>query len=87
MTNDKAQVMLDVDILNQLNGASIEERIAVIELLLQSLKSELIQNRESHAEPAKRPHRPAFGFMKGTGSIHGDVISPAVPESDWEVLQ
>ncbi|MFZ4674914.1 MAG: hypothetical protein ACOYM4_04330 [Nodosilinea sp.] len=79
--------MLDVDILNQLSGASIEERIAVIELLLQSLKSELIQNCESHTEPANSPHRPAFGFMKSTGSIHGDVVSPAVPESDWEVLQ
>ena len=87
MTNDEAQVMLDTDILNQLNGASIEERIAVIELLLQSLKNELIQNRESHAEPANRPNRPAFGFMKGTGFIHSDVISPAIPESDWEVLR
>jgi hypothetical protein len=76
--------MLNTDILNQLSGASIEERIAVIELLLQSLKNELIQNRESHAEPANRP---AFGFMKGTGSIHGDVVSPAVSESDWEVLR
>ncbi len=87
MTNDEAQVMLDTDILNQLSGASIEERIAVIELLLQSLKNELIQNRESLAEPTNRPHRPAFGFMQGTGSIHGDIVSPAVPESDWEVLQ
>lgn len=31
--------------------------------------------------------RPTFGFMKDTGSIHGDVVSPAVPESDWEVLR
>ena len=76
--------MLDADLLNQLNGASIEERIAVIELLLQSLKNELIQGRESHPEPA---HRPAFGFRRDTGVIHGDIISPAVPESDWEVLQ
>lgn len=79
--------MIETEILQKIQAASMEERIAVIELLLQSLKNELIQNRESYAEPANRPHRPAFGFMKGTGSIHGDVVSPAVPESDWEVLQ
>lgn len=36
---------------------------------------------------SEQPNRPAFGFMKGTGSIHGDIVSPAVPENDWEALQ
>ena len=31
--------------------------------------------------------RPAFGVMKGSGEILGDVISPAVSENTWEVLQ
>lgn len=31
--------------------------------------------------------RPAFGAMKGSGEIMGDVISPAVTENTWEVLQ
>jgi len=36
---------------------------------------------------SQQTKRPPFGFMKGTGAIHGDIISPAVPESDWGVLQ
>ena len=79
--------MLESEILQKMQGASIEERIAIIELLLQSLKSELIQNRASQPASSDRAHRPTFGFMKDTGIIHGDIISPAVPESDWEVLQ
>ena len=31
--------------------------------------------------------RPPFGFVKEMGAILGDVVSPAVLESDWEVLQ
>jgi hypothetical protein len=81
------RLMLESEILQKMQGASIEERIAMIELLLQSLKNELIQNRASQPASSKSPHRPAFGFMKGTGSIQGDIISPAVPESDWEVFQ
>ncbi len=79
--------MLESEILQKIQGASIEERIAMIELLLQSLKNELIQNRASQPASSESSHRPAFGFMKGTGSVQGDIISPAVPESDWEVLQ
>jgi hypothetical protein len=30
---------------------------------------------------------PGFGAMKGTGEIIGDLISPAVSEHTWEVLQ
>lgn len=34
-----------------------------------------------------QPHRPAFGAMKGSGKILGDVIAPAIPATTWEVLQ
>ncbi len=96
--------MLDANILNRLNEASIEERIAIIEMILKSLKQDLrasnaqsiagqhpLRGTVSHyTDPynsAEQPQRPAFGFFKDTGTIHRDIISPAVPESDWEVLQ
>lgn len=79
--------MLESEIIQKMQEASIEERIAIIEIILQSLKNELIQNRASQPASSEGYHRPAFGFMKGTGSIQGDIISPAVPESDWDVLQ
>ena len=31
--------------------------------------------------------RATFGAMKGSGEILGDLITPAVPLSTWEVLQ
>ncbi len=31
--------------------------------------------------------RPAFGVMKGSGEILGDIVVPALPETVWEVLQ
>jgi len=31
--------------------------------------------------------RPAFGVMKGSGEILGDIVIPALPETAWEVLQ
>lgn len=79
--------MLESEILQKMQEASIEERIRVIELLLQSLKQELVQSSESPAPPTEQPSRAPFGYMKGTGSIHGDIVSPVVPESEWEVLQ
>lgn len=33
--------------------------------------------------PSKRP---GFGFMKGTGRIHGNIVAPVLPESEWNVL-
>jgi len=35
------------------------------------------------APPGKRR---ILGCMEGTAKIVGDIVSPAVPESDWEVL-
>ncbi|WP_239112510.1 hypothetical protein [Halomicronema sp. CCY15110] len=79
--------MLETEILQKMQSASIEERIRVIELLLQSLKQELVQNPELPAAPTEQPSRAPFGYMKNTGSIKGDIVSPVVPESEWEVLQ
>ncbi|PZU95125.1 MAG: hypothetical protein DCE90_13645 [Pseudanabaena sp.] len=31
--------------------------------------------------------RSAFGVMRGSGEILGDIVTPALSESDWEVLQ
>ena len=31
--------------------------------------------------------RPAFGSMKESGEILGDIVMPALPETAWEVLQ
>jgi hypothetical protein len=31
--------------------------------------------------------RPAFGVMKGSGEILGDIVAPALSESTWEVFQ
>jgi prevent-host-death family protein len=30
--------------------------------------------------------RPILGYMEGSGHIIGDIIAPATPEPDWEVL-
>lgn len=36
------------------------------------------------SEPAQQPRK--LGAMKGTISILGDIILPAIDEQDWEVL-
>jgi hypothetical protein len=46
-----------------------------------------VNHYEGPYNSAAQSQRPAFGFMKDTGSIQGDIISPAVPESDWEALR
>ena len=76
--------MIDSETVEKLQKASIEERITLIELLLRSLRTD-IQNASS--QPAAAPQRPAFGFMKDTGEILGDVIASVLPENTWEVLQ
>ena len=80
--------MIDSETLEKLQNASIEERITIIEVLLQSLKTDLPKTASSQPEePKTYPQRPPFGFMKDTGKILGDVISPVLPENDWEALQ
>lgn len=79
--------MIDPTLLEQLKTASVGDRIAVIEMLVQSLKGDIRPGADTLDKPAIASQRPAFGFMKNTGVILGDVITPVLPESTWEVLQ
>ena len=77
--------MLDSEILKKLQGASIEERIAIIEVILQSLKNDIKDT--SQTKPSSDSQRPIFGAMKNSGQILGDLVAPILPTSEWEVLQ
>jgi hypothetical protein len=59
--------MIDPETLEKLRNTSPTERIAIIEMLLHSLKTEM-------PAFANQSQRPAFGFMQDTGKILGDVI-------------
>ncbi|MCU0579972.1 MAG: type II toxin-antitoxin system Phd/YefM family antitoxin [Desulfobacterota bacterium] len=39
--------------------------------------------------PPPQPKKPAswLGSFKSTGKIKGDIVSPVISESDWEVLK
>lgn len=74
--------MIDSETVEKLQNASIEERLTIIEVLLQSLKADI------RKEPLQSiSQRPAFGFMKDTGEILGDFVSPVLPENAWDVLR
>ena len=77
--------MLDSETLDKLQTASVAERIAIIEVILQSLKNDIQMSPQP--VPAAQSQRPAFGFMKDTGEILSDVVTPILPETVWEVLQ
>lgn len=79
--------MIDPNLLEQLKAASVGDRIAVLEMLVQSLKSDINPGVDPSLETTTDSHRPTFGFMKETGAILGDVITPVLPETAWEVLQ
>ena len=79
--------MVDPKLLEQLKTASVNERIAVLEMLVQSLKSDIKPGADTLVETTIASQRPAFGFMKTTGAILGDVVAPVLPENAWEVLQ
>jgi hypothetical protein len=79
--------MLDTTTIEKLNNTSIEERISIIEMLLGTLKNDLKKDSSHQAESEMKFQRPAFGFMKDTGKILGDVVSPILDENTWEVLQ
>ena len=78
--------MIDDKTLEKLQNASIEDRINVIEAILGSLKNDIKQSDTPGSFITGIPQRPAFGFMKGTGKILGDVVAPILPESTWEAL-
>jgi hypothetical protein len=79
--------MLDTTTIEKLNNTSIEERISIIEMLLGTLKNDLKKDSSHQAESEMKFQRPAFGFMKDTGKILRDVVSPILDENTWEVLQ
>jgi hypothetical protein len=79
--------MIDAEILEKLQGASIEERINLIETILRSLKHDMQTTASPQSESTAYPSRPAFGFMKDTVKILGDVITPVLSENTWEALQ
>lgn len=72
--------MLDSESLEKLQGASIEERIAIIEVILQSLKNDIKDT--SQTKPSSDSQRPAFGAMKNSGQILGDLVAPILPASE-----
>lgn len=65
---------------------STSDRLELISALVQSLQNshEILARNEHEAFSHQRP---AFGVMKGSGEILGDIVASALPESDWEVLQ
>jgi hypothetical protein len=79
--------MINSETLEQLKNASVEERISIIEMLVRSLKTDIPKDATPQSNSETLPERPAFGFMKDTGEILGDIIEPVLPENAWEVLQ
>ncbi|MBE9141032.1 hypothetical protein IQ254_28185 [Nodosilinea sp. LEGE 07088] len=55
--------MIEAEILQKMQAASIEERIASIELLLQSLKAEPPKTAAASPQVVEAAQCPAFGFM------------------------
>lgn len=67
--------MLDAEILNQLHGTSIEERIRIIEMILTTLKQDLrTNNTQSAAEQLS---------LRGKVRHYDDPYEPVATE-DWE---
>ena len=78
--------MLDPTTIEKLNNTSIEERISIIEMLLGTLKNDIKKDGLPRTDGIKH-QRPAFGFMKDTGKVLGDVVNPVIDENTWEVLE
>jgi hypothetical protein len=77
--------MIDLDTIEKLQSASIEDRIVIIEAILRSLKTDVSTSSQPNSKAY--PQRPAFGFMQSTGQILGDVVAPILPENAWDALQ
>ena len=70
--------MLDSEILEKLQGASIEERIRVIEAILRSLKHDM-RSALSQQSPSD------FNSLRGKIIHYDDPYQPVAAE-DWEAL-
>ncbi|MBD2189188.1 type II toxin-antitoxin system Phd/YefM family antitoxin [Pseudanabaena mucicola] len=77
--------MLLQELKEQSYKLSPSDRLELISAIAQSLQ----KSREMVDVDPKiiQNQRPAFGVMKGSGEILGDIVAPALPESAWEVLQ
>lgn len=76
--------MLLQELKEQSYKLSTSDRLELISAIAQSLQK--LREISVENEPSQN-QRPAFGVMKGSGEILGDIVAPALPESDWEVLQ
>ncbi len=63
---------------------STSDRLELISAIAQSLQK--LREMSVEHDPTQN-QRPAFGVMKGSGEILGDIVAPALSESAWEVLQ
>lgn len=63
---------------------SPSDRLELISTITQSLQK-LCKMSVEH-DPIQN-QRPAFGVMKGSGEILGDIVASALSESAWEVVQ
>ena len=46
-----------------------------------------MERRSAKHEPSEREPEDIFGCLKGEIEIVGDIVTPAVPLEDWEVLR
>ncbi|TYQ29740.1 hypothetical protein PseudUWO310_12465 [Pseudanabaena sp. UWO310] len=78
--------MLLQELKEQSYKLSTSDRLELISAIAQSLQKS--QKISANFEPKTiQTQRPAFGVMKGSGEILGDIVAPALSESAWEVLQ
>ena len=82
-----SKVTIDSDTIEKLHSISIEEKINIIEMLLGTLKNDIKKDSSHQPESEIKVQRPAFGFMKDTGKVLGDVVSSVQDEDTWETLK
>ena len=78
--------MLLQELKEQSYKLSPSDRLELITAIAQSLQ----KSREIFVDIQSKTiqnQRPAFGVMRGSGEILGDIVAPSLPESAWEVLQ
>ncbi|MEM1310245.1 MAG: DUF2281 domain-containing protein [Cyanobacteria bacterium P01_H01_bin.153] len=68
--------MIQPEILQQLQQTPLEDRIAIIEMLLQSLRTEITENSTGQPESSPWQKQPDFGSTGETEHSLGDIITP-----------
>lgn len=65
--------------------------LAVLDRVAQTREPVLVTRRGTPiakiVPPAPNPAASWLGSMKGSVTIHGDIIAPAADPSDWEILR